>query len=238
MLSEGRRVNLEVVAALVGQVEKGRRGEDGSAGTPHGAAEQRQQQQQQQPDAALAAEGAMPAAAGEPSSAALAELASALGELGVGGAGSAASGGAAAQAEAVVLAEARSQGVLEQAVGGLMKQVRRQGSGSGGGSAYTGGCGPTERMHGAAIRRVGSEQGCRPGMPPRLPAHHVLNRCAGCCHRERRQLLLGDLCQVGPLFVEGEGGGPCLVQLWYPCVYRIRAAALHATMTACMHHWV
>ncbi|PSC75849.1 tetratricopeptide repeat 27-like protein [Micractinium conductrix] len=123
MLSEGRRVNLEVVAALVGQVEKGRRGEDGSAGTPHGAAEQRQQQQQQQPDAALAAEGAMPAAAGEPSSAALAELASALGELGVGGAGSAASGGAAAQAEAVVLAEARSQGVLEQAVGGLMKQV-------------------------------------------------------------------------------------------------------------------
>jgi hypothetical protein len=132
VLSAGKRVDLEVVAAVVGQVEAGR----GLGGAS-------QQQPEQQPsaadsggDAAAAAEGSgAPAAdadgaAGEQGSG-LEELAAAFGELsaanesGAGGAETAAAAAAAADAAAETQqkADARGQEILEQAVGGLMKQV-------------------------------------------------------------------------------------------------------------------
>ncbi|KAL4448097.1 hypothetical protein ABPG75_005316 [Micractinium tetrahymenae] len=136
-LSAGQRVDLTVVAALVGQVEAGRSG-SGSDGNQQ-QQQQPEEQQQQGSDAAMAAEGAMPgAAAGDAADASaaadsggLAELAAALGELGVsaGPGGGAPEGQAEAQAEAVAKAEARAQEVLEQSVGHLMKGIAASVSG-------------------------------------------------------------------------------------------------------------
>ena len=122
-LSAGQRLDLAVLSALVGQVEAARRGEGSSTAA---AAEGGEQQQQPSAaasggDAAPAAEGAAPAAgaaAAAEGGSELAELASALGELSTGGPGN-----PLADPEAVQRAEARAQEVLEQSVGGLMKQV-------------------------------------------------------------------------------------------------------------------
>lgn len=130
-LSAGQRVDLSVVAALVGQVEAGSGGADDAQ---QQAGEGPGQEHQQGSDAALAAEGAMPAGPpAEPTEAdsgSLAELAAALGELGT-SAGAVGGGAeeAAAQAEAVAKAEARAQEVLAQSVGQLLKGIAATASG-------------------------------------------------------------------------------------------------------------
>lgn len=133
LLSNGQRLDLAVLAALVGQVEVGRSG--GSAAAGEGD-EQTQQQQLSAAasggDAAMAAEGAAPAAdpaagGGGEAASGMAELATALGEMstsgGSSGAQAAAADAAAASAEALEKADARAAEVLEQSVGSLMKQV-------------------------------------------------------------------------------------------------------------------
>ena len=131
VLSDGRRLDLAVLTALVEQVEAAKKGEAGGAAAAADDSEQQQQQQQQQQssvaasDAAPAAEGAAPAAAAaaEPAagegSSEMADLASALGELSTGGA----PGQPLSDPEAVQRAEERAQEVLQQSVGNLMKQV-------------------------------------------------------------------------------------------------------------------
>lgn len=135
-LSSGQRLDLATLAALVGQVEAARSGAappaDGQQPAEQQPAEQRGPQQS---DAAVAAEGAAPAAdpaaTGGEAPSGLAELAAALGELSTSGGtgGGADPADAAAQAEAVAQAEARAAAVLEQAVGGLLKQVAATASG-------------------------------------------------------------------------------------------------------------
>ncbi|EFN57654.1 hypothetical protein CHLNCDRAFT_142791 [Chlorella variabilis] len=132
VLSSGQRADLTLVAALVGQVEvvrgvggSGSEAADGEAELPLTSAASNGG------DAAAGAERAMPAdaqaaagaaAAVDSGSGSMAELAAALGELS-GGGGSAASRGGGGAGDAVQKAEARGQGVLEQSVGTLMKQV-------------------------------------------------------------------------------------------------------------------
>lgn len=136
VLSSGQRADLTLVAALVGQVEvvrgvggSGSEAADGEAELPLTSAASNGG------DAAAGAERAMPAdaqaaagaaAAVDSGSGSMAELAAALGELS-GGGGSAASRGGGGAGDAVQKAEARGQGVLEQSVGTLMKQVRHAG---------------------------------------------------------------------------------------------------------------
>lgn len=129
VLSDGRRLDLAVLTALVEQVEAAKKGEAGGAAAAADDSEHQQQQQQQSSvaasDAAPAAEGAAPAAAAasEPAagegSSEMADLASALGELSTGGA----PGQPLSDPEAVQRAEERAQEVLQQSVGNLMKQV-------------------------------------------------------------------------------------------------------------------
>ena len=161
-LSAGQRVDLTVVAALVGQVEAGRGG-GGDAQQQAAEGEQQQQQQQQQgSDAALAAEGVMPAGApAEPAAAdaadgsdSLADLAAALGQLGASeaAAGSGGAEDAAAQAEAVAKAAARAQEVLEQSVGQLLKGIAATASGD------------------SAFWELYARQASQPVLRPALPA--------------------------------------------------------------------
>ncbi|KAL4859782.1 Tetratricopeptide repeat protein 27 [Chlorella vulgaris] len=132
--SEGQRVDLGVLAALVGQVEAGRGiGPDSEAAV--NAAEQAAARDSR--DAAAAAEADLPAdpavsAAAESSGAGMADLVAALGELNgrdeqegatSGGAGDGSATAAAEAADALQKADARSQAMLEQAVGNLLKQV-------------------------------------------------------------------------------------------------------------------
>lgn len=120
-LSQGQRVDLAVLSALVGQVEAGRGGAAAAA-----AGSETQQEQAQQPDAALAAEGATPtepAAAPGESSAELSEQAAALGELATDG------GNTLDDPEAVARRDARAHEVLEQSVGQLTRQVAASVSG-------------------------------------------------------------------------------------------------------------
>lgn len=128
VLSEGKRLDLSVLAALVDQVEAASKGEAGGAAA---AAEGGEQQQQQQPpsDAAPAADGLASAAAAEPAAAEgsseMADLASALDALSTGGA----PGNLLSDPEAVQRAEQRAQEVLQQSVGNLLKQVAATASG-------------------------------------------------------------------------------------------------------------
>lgn len=119
-LSAGQRLDLSVVAALVGQVES-TRGSDADHHSGGDTAETEQQAGSGVPqsfsDAAPAAEGVAPTSAAEGGDD-LADLAAALGELSTSSAAQ-----EAAPDEAVARAQVRAQHVLAQAVGALLKQA-------------------------------------------------------------------------------------------------------------------
>jgi hypothetical protein len=139
--SEGQRVDLGVLAALVGQVEAGRGSGPGSEAAVNAA---EQAAARDSSDAAAAAEADSPAdpavsAAAESSGAGMADLVAAFGELNgrgeqegatSGGAGGGSATAAAEAADALQKADARSQAMLEQAVGNLLKQVAATVSGA------------------------------------------------------------------------------------------------------------
>ena len=168
-LSQGQRLDLGVVAALVAHVEQGR-GVGGNDGGGEGAGGGS--------DAALAAEGSSAPAEVDGGEAEQA-LAAALGELstvaavGTGGGLDAAATVAQQQQqqelhkppqEEVERADERSRGVLEQAVGGLLKQAAATINGD-------------SEFWGLYARWVAGEEGMQTCMPTGLLSHLHIGNC-------------------------------------------------------------